>query len=144
MHAPRTAPRVRVRASDTLRHPFPSPPPAPPSRMGVKFFEFYVCPGIRWAHEASLLILPAFHPFLRAIGRYHCQNGNGPIKIPNRCYGRSFVVSLRWEGGRGVVGTGKRQRRWQTVFIPLRSIARSTINSCSHEHCVDVRREWLR
>lgn len=60
--------------------------------MGVEFFEFYVCPGIRWAHDASLFILPADLPFLRAIGRYHCQNGNGPIKILNRCYDRSFVV----------------------------------------------------
>lgn len=29
---------------------------------------------------------------IRAIGRYHRQNDNGPIKIPNRCYDLSFAV----------------------------------------------------
>jgi len=64
----------------------------PPPRMGVKFFEFSCVRGFdgrTWGVSSYPFCLP---PFLRAIGRYHCQNGNGPIKILNRCYGRSFVV----------------------------------------------------
>lgn len=52
----------------------------------------------------SLSPCPSYLPFLRAIGRYHCQNGNGPIKIPNRCYDRSFVVPYEPAGIRKSVG----------------------------------------
>lgn len=74
------------------------------------------------ARSASLLSRPSFLPFLRAIGRYHCQNGNGPIKIPNRYYGRSFVVPY---------GDRDKKRVVETADHIRRSIVRSAINSCS-------------
>jgi len=91
-------------------------------------------------------------PCLRAIGRYHCQNGNGPIKIPNRCYDRSFVVpyesagirrSRGWGRGRGGGGGGGGRRG--TMFSRSHfDRIRSAINFCSCGRRGDARRKWPR
>lgn len=81
---------VRVRTSDEFLN-------SPPSyvRWGRKGWHSSnsTCARFDVAAHVSLSphILPIYR-FLRASHRYHCQNGNGTIKIRNRCYSRSFVV----------------------------------------------------
>lgn len=107
--------------------PFPLPPPLPRMKGGGILRVLRVLGDSMGVRSASLLILPVFFPFPRAIGRYHCQNGNGPIKILNRCYGRSFVVPYEREGeegndrGGGRPYSSLRVRSLDRLLIPVRT-----------------------